>query len=171
MLKEETIKAIKTLQKQYPNKRSALIPALHLAQNDAGYLSVEIQNQIAGLFEVDATEVRALVSFYDMFHEKPTGKHIIHVCKNISCMLRGCDSLLSTICSKLAIEPGQTSSDGAFTVIASECLGACDKAPMMLVNDTVVGPVSVDDIDAILEQAKQTTGHPSPICTGDINND
>ncbi len=133
--------AILELQKLYPEKRSALIPALHMAQAEVGYLPRETQNEVAELFDIDPNEVNAVVTFYDMFFEKPVGKHLIHVCKNVSCMLRGADSLLKNLCSKLNIEPGQTTEDGEFTVIPSECLGACDKAPMMLVDEEVMGPV------------------------------
>lgn len=163
MLSEKTKEAIKELQKSYPEKRSALIPALHLAQNEVGFLPKEIQKEIASLFGLDQTEVHAIVTFYDMFFEKPTGKHIIHVCKNLSCMLRGCDRLISQLCTKLNIAPGETTADGQFTVIASECLAACDRAPMMLVDDKIVGPIHEASLDQILDDAKKGAGHPSPV--------
>ena len=159
MLSEKTVEAIKSLQKQYPEKRSALIPALHLAQKEHGYLPHDIQKEVAALFDIDATEVKAIVSFYDMFYEKPIGKHIIHFCKNASCMLRGCDKLLDALCDKLNIKPGETTADGEFSVIASECLAACDKAPMMLVDDKVVGPIREEELDHILNEAKKGAGH------------
>lgn len=163
MLTEQTKNAILDLQKKYPEKRSALIPALHLAQNEYGYLPAIIQDEVAQLFDIDVNEVNAVVTFYDMFYEEPVGKHIIHVCKNISCMLRGADGILSGICKRLQIEPGQTTADGQFTVIASECLAACDRAPMLLADDKVIGPVKESEIDAILENVKKGAGHPSPM--------
>lgn len=163
MLTEKTRSAILELQKKYPQKRSALIPALHLAQCEVGYLPASTQEEIADLFDIDVSEVNSVVTFYDMFFEKPVGKHIIHVCKNVSCMLRGCDKLLRDLCHRLEIKPGETTADGEFTVIASECLAACDKAPMMLVDDKVVGPVKDGEIDRILEEAGRSQGHPSPI--------
>ncbi len=162
-LTEKTRQAILELQKEYPVKRSALIPALHLAQNEVGYLPRDVQNEIATLFDLDPNEVNAVVTFYDMFFEKPIGKHVIHVCKNVSCMLRGADGLLKTLCHKLNISPGETTSDNEFTLIASECLASCDKAPMMLVDDAIVGPVAEKDLDKILSDAKKGTGHPSPV--------
>ncbi len=167
ILNQETIQAIKDLQSKYPHKRSALIPALHLAQAQVGYLPPEAQKEVAELFELDPTDVHGVVTFYDMFFEKPVGKHVIHVCKNISCMLRGCDKLLESLCSKLGVATHEVSQDGNFTVIGSECLGACDRAPMMLVDDEVVGPVSEDQLDAILEQAKLKKGHPCPVQIGE----
>lgn len=154
MLSEETRKYILELQKLYPEKRSALIPALHVAQAEKGYLSQETQNEVAELFGIDLNEVNGVVTFYDMFFEEPVGKHLIHVCKNASCMLRGADDLLKNLCKKLQIAPCATTSDGEFTVIPSECLAACDRAPMMLVDEKVIGPVKEEDLDDILEQTK-----------------
>ncbi len=162
MLNEETKKAILELQTKYPSKRSALIPALHIAQAEMGYLPVEVQEEVATLFNIDTSEVNAVVTFYDMFYENPTGKHHIHVCKNVSCMLRGADGLLSKICQKLQVKPGETTADGEFMIIASECLAACDKAPMMIVDDKVIGPVQESEIDSILAEAKKGKGHPCP---------
>lgn len=163
MLTEETKKIIQNLQKRYPQRRSALIPALHIAQAEAGYLPREVQIEVAQLFEIDANEIHSIVTFYDMFFEEPVGKHLLHVCKNVSCMLRGGDQLLLNLCRKLKVAPRQVSADGEFTIIPSECLGACDRAPMMLVDDKVVGPVNEEDLDRILEEARQGPGHPSPI--------
>lgn len=157
MLSEKTKQAILELQKKYPEKRSALIPALHLAQAEVGYLPRLIQAEVAALFAIDPNEVNAIVTFYDMFYEEPVGKHVIHVCKNLSCMLRGSDGVLKAVCQCLQVKPGQTTADGQFTVIASECLAACDKAPMMLVDDKVIGPVSKEQIGKILDEAKRGT--------------
>lgn len=166
MLSEKTKKTILELQKQYPMKNSALIPALHIAQAEAGYLPREVQDEVAELFGIYPSEVHAVVAFYDMFFEKPVGKHLIHVCKNVSCMLRGADGVLEKVCRKLKVKPGETTADGQFTVIASECLAACDRAPMMLVDDKVVGPVEEKDLDRVLEEAKKMPGHPSPMKQG-----
>lgn len=163
MLTEKTQKAILELQKRYPESRSALIPALHLAQAEVGYLPLETQSEVAKLFGLALNEVTSVVTFYDMFYEEPVGKHLIHVCKNVSCMLRGCDDLMKQLCHKLQVKPGETSADGQFTVIPSECLAACDRAPMMLVDDKVVGPVAEADLDKILSDAKKGPGHPSPV--------
>lgn len=163
MLSEQTRKSILDLQTLYPEKRSALIPALHLAQAEVGYLPREIQNEVASLFGIDPNEVNAVVTFYDMFFEEPVGKHLLHVCKNVSCMLRGGDGLLEKLCQKLQVKPGGTSADGEFTVIPSECLAACDRAPMMIVDDKVIGPIQESELDQILTDAKKGPGHPAPV--------
>jgi len=159
ILSEKTRTAILELQKKYPEKRSALIPALHLAQSEKGYLPRETQNEVAELFGIDPNEVNSVVTFYDMFFEEPTGRHILHVCKNVSCMLRGGDELLNTLCEKLKVQPHEVSPDGEFTIIPSECLGACDRAPMLIADDKVVGPVKLDQIDQLIAEAKQGAGH------------
>ena len=167
MLSEETITSILELQKLYPVKRSALIPALHLAQAEAGYLPRETQNEVAALFGIDPNEVNSVVTFYDMFFEEPVGKHLLLVCKNASCMLRGSDELMEKLCQKLQVVPHETTEDGEFTVIPSECLAACDRAPMMLVDEKVVGPVQEGDLDRILAEAKKGRPHPCPAkCRG-----
>lgn len=163
ILSNETRQAILELQKQYPEKRSALIPALHMAQAEMGYLPLDLQAEVASLFGIDSNEVNAVVTFYDMFYEQPIGKHLIHVCKNVSCMLRGADGVLGRLCQKLNCSPGGTSPDKEFTVIASECLGACDCAPVMIVDDKVVGPVKVEDLDQLIADAKKGPGHPSAV--------
>lgn len=163
MLSENTKKHILELQGLYPEKRSALIPALHMAQAEVGYLPRETQNEVAALFNIDPNEVNAVVTFYDMFFEKPVGKHLLHVCKNVSCMLRGSDNILEKLCQKLQVSPGETTSDGEFTVIPSECLAACDRAPMILADDKVIGPVQEKDLDQIIAEAKKGAGHPSPV--------
>jgi NADH-quinone oxidoreductase subunit E len=160
-LSEETRNEITALQKLYPEKRSALIPALHLAQGEIGYLPKVIQEEVADLFDIASNEVNAVVTFYDMFFEKPVGKHLIHVCKNVSCMLRGGDALMEKLCHRLNVAPGGTTEDGEFTVIPSECLATCDKAPMFLVDEEVVGPVKEQDLDAILSQARCKPKHGS----------
>lgn len=163
MINEKTKEAIFKLQALYPKKRSALIPALHLVQNEIGYLPLDIQSEVADLFGIEPNEVNAVVTFYDMFYDEPVGKHLIHVCKNVSCMLRGSDEVIGSLCQKLKVNLKEVTEDGEFTVFASECLAACDKAPMMLIDDEVIGPIKLEDLDKIIADAKKGTGHPSPV--------
>ncbi len=164
-LQAHTRQAILKLQQAYPETRSALIPALHLAQADHGYLPLEIQSEVADLFNLDPNEIKAIITFYDMFFEQPVGKHLIHVCKNISCMLRGSDEILQSLCHRLQINPGETSADGEFTILASECLAACDKAPLCLIDERIVGPLQEKDLEQLLVAAKNGPGHPSAMPT------
>lgn len=168
-LSASTREAILKLQKEYPHKRSALIPALHIAQSEKGFLCQKIQREVAELFDLDPNEVNAIVAFYDMFFDKATGKHPLRVCKNASCMLNGADEILETLCDHLQIEPGQTTADGLFTVIPSECLAACDKAPVMIADDKVIGPLKKEDLITLLETIKQRAGTPSPITAHEVH--
>lgn len=159
MISAETKQAILELQTKYPYRRSALIPALHMVQSEVGYLPIEVQQEVAALFDLPVTEISAIVTFYDLFFDKPAGKHHIHMCKNLSCMLRGSDALLETMCEKLQIRPGETSADGEFTLLASECLGACDRAPMMILDEEVIGPIQEEEIDSLLKSALERSPH------------
>ena len=163
MLTEALKKQIQALQKLYPERRSALIPALHLVQSVLGYLPPEAQKEVAELFAIDPNEVQGIVTFYDMFFESPPGKHLLHVCKNASCMLRGSDQLIETLCQKLQVSPREVTGDGEFSIIPSECLGACDRAPVLLVDDKIVGPVPLEEIDQILTEARKKQGRDSPV--------
>lgn len=154
MLNDKIKNAILKLQEQYPHKRSALIPALHMAQTQEGYLPAEIQHEVAKLFDLEPSEVLAIVTFYDMFFDKPVGKKVIHVCKNLSCMLCGCDELLQSLCEKCHVAPGETSADGEYTILTSECLGACDRAPVMIVGEQLIGPVKESDLESLLNSAQ-----------------
>lgn len=157
-LTNETRNKILELQTKYPKKRSALIPALHLAQNENGYLPSEIQHEVADLFQITFNEVNSIVTFYDMFYEKPMGKRILHVCKGISCMLRGGDPLAEQLCQRLKIKPGQTTEDGEFSVHLAECLGACDRAPMAIIDHEVHGPLTMENLIPILEKGEPSHG-------------
>lgn len=152
MLSEKIKNAILELQKKYPERRSALIPALHLAQEEKGYLPSEIQQEVADLFELSVNEVNSIVTFYDMFYDHPVGKRMIHICKGISCMLNGCDPLAKQLCENLKIQPGGTTEDGELTVHLAECLGACDRAPMAIIDHEVQGPLTLDKLEEILKK-------------------
>lgn len=158
MLPEEIKNEILELQNLYPFKRSALIPSLHLAQKTLGYLPLEVQKEVAELFNLDLNEVTSVVTFYDMFYEAPQGKHHVHVCKNISCMLRGGDEVLQALSNKLGINVGETTEDGEFTLIASECLAACDRAPVIL-TEKIKGPIKIEEIDEVIESIRGEHSH------------
>lgn len=150
-LSQEIRTSIIDLQKKYPEKRSALIPALHLAQKQLGYLSLEVQQEVADIFGLSLSEVHSVVTFYDMFFEKPTGKKIIYACKNLSCMLRGADELIEHVSAKLKEDTSSLSSE--FTLVEAQCLAACDRAPVWIINEKVEGPIRIPEIDALLEKA------------------
>jgi NADH-quinone oxidoreductase subunit E len=121
----------------YPDKRAVTLPALHIVQDEFRCVSIEAIKEIAELLELHPSEVHDTMSFYGFFRDEqhPLGKHRVWVCRSISCMLRGGEELLADLCEKYQIKPGQTTADGKITLEFAECLGACEGAPCILVND------------------------------------
>ena len=136
----------------YPNQRSAIMPALYLAQKEHGHLSGELMKEVAGILDVPEIWVYEVSTFYGMFHTEPVGIFHIKICTNLSCQLLGADALLAHLEQRLAIEAGGTTDDGLFTLSGVECLGACEGAPMMQVNDGYfLINLTTDGIDGILD--------------------
>lgn len=119
---------------RYPRPKSALIPLLHLAQEQDGHLTDEAMTHIAELVGVTPVEVLGTASFYEMFKMEPVGRYVVNICTNISCQLRGGEELLEHAEHTLGIRPGQTTSDGLFTIEDVECIAACTEAPCLQVN-------------------------------------
>ena len=120
---------------RYPMRRSALMPALHLAQQYQGYLTAEGMSLVAEILGLSPTQVYEVASFYDHFHTRPIGRCRLQFCTNISCLLAGGESLLTAAAQRLRLAPGQTSEDRSFTLDRVECLGACDMAPVVQLNN------------------------------------
>src|SRR5258708_18637106 len=119
---------------RYPTRQAALLPTLWIAQREFGWLSDSAQDYVAHLMELPPAHVRAVVSFYTMFHRKPVGRYLLDVCTNLSCRLRGADKIVDCIRRKLKIELGQTTPDGKFTLGSAECLASGGTAPMLQLN-------------------------------------
>lgn len=120
--------------RRYPDPRAALLPVLHVAQEQFGYLSYEVMELVAQRLGIPPVEVLSTATFYTMYHKRPVGKYHIEVCANVSCYLRGSDSLLAAIEQELGIRAGETTEDGLFTLSTVECLAACGTAPVLQVN-------------------------------------
>jgi len=118
----------------YPTRQAALLPTLWIAQREFGWLSDAAQDYVAHLMELPPAHVRAVVSFYPMFHRRPVGRYLLDVCTNLSCRLRGADKIVDCIRRKLKIEIGETTADGKFTLGSVECLASCGTAPMLQLN-------------------------------------
>jgi len=123
--------------KRYPpdRKRSAVLPALYLVQYQLGYVTANAMRHVAELLEITPADVEDVVSFYTMFYTKPVGKFVLQVCRTLSCALNGAERVTEELAGKLGITPGQTDASGTFTLLEVECLGACDRAPVVMVND------------------------------------
>ena len=154
MLSSQARKDIQALREKYETNQSALIPALHRAQADQGWLSLETQGEVADLLELSLQTVAGVVSFYTMFHQKPVGKYLLQVCRNISCSMLGGQTLRKKLEERLGIAEGETTPDGRFTLIEVECLGSCGTAPVVMVNDRYFEGVKPDDVDRLLAELK-----------------
>jgi NADH-quinone oxidoreductase subunit E len=141
-------KTIEDAMALYPERHSAAIPALHAAQELHGWCSPEAIEQVAAVMQVTPAYLDSVASFYDMLENSPVGRHSVYVCTNISCSLRGADALLA------AIGEAAAGDEENFNVRSFECLGACDIAPMASVDGVYVGPLSIDDVPQLLDDAR-----------------
>jgi NADH-quinone oxidoreductase subunit E len=136
VLSEELRKRIRAEFPKYPDKRAVTLPALHIVHDALRMVSPAAIVEIAELLELHPSEVSDTMTFYGFFHDKtPLGKRRVWVCRSISCMLRGGEELLAGLCDRLGVRPGETTADGSVTLEYAECLGACEGAPCMLVNE------------------------------------
>jgi NADH-quinone oxidoreductase subunit E len=142
---------------KYPpeRRRSALIPLLLLiVQRERGWIDNPSVNFLAKFLDIEVTDVWETVTFYSMFNMHPTGRHHIQICKTLSCKIMGEPDITEHICSKLGIHPGETTSDGKFTVSMVECLGSCGTAPMMQIGFDFHENLTREKVDEILEKCK-----------------
>jgi NADH-quinone oxidoreductase E subunit len=151
MLSESACRQIQALIGKYPQKRSALIPSLQLAQKEAGYISADIVREVAALFDLSPNEVYEVVSFYTMFYRKPVGKYVVQVCTNISCMLCNAEGILAQLKERLGIKPGETTPDKKFTLLEVECLGSCGTGPVVQINEDYHEDLTPEKLDRILD--------------------
>jgi NADH-quinone oxidoreductase subunit E len=143
---------IRDLFPNYPVRQAVTLPALHLVQDEYRHVSTEAIREIAELLELHPSEVHDTMSFYGFFRDEkhPLGKHRVWVCRSLSCMLRGGEELLADLCEKHGIKPGQTTADGKITLEFAECLGACEGAPCVLVNDDCHMNLTADKAETLL---------------------
>jgi NADH-quinone oxidoreductase E subunit len=151
---EKAMKEFEGLKPIFDNPKSRLIPTLALAQREFGYLSPEVIEYVAGLMGLTPAKVMEAASFYTMLHKKPVGKYEIQVCLNISCALMKSRELFSHLKKKLSIDDGGITQDKKFTLTRVECLGACDKAPAIRINNVYHYGVSLDKMTEILSKLK-----------------
>jgi NADH-quinone oxidoreductase subunit E len=139
------------LQALYPDKRGALLPVLHMAQDTFGYVSLEVEAYVASLFGLSPAHVHEVVTFYTLYFRQPKGRHVVAVCHNLSCHLAGAPLILAHLKERLGIDAGETTEDGRITLQAVECLCACEAAPMMQVDDRYEMNLTPEKVDRIVE--------------------
>jgi len=154
----DKLKEVERIKAFYPEgkQKSALIPVLHLAQEEfGGWLSATTMDYVASLLNIDPIEVYEVATFYSMYNLKPVGKFLFEVCQTGPCMLNGSDDIIKYIGEKLSIKPGQTSADGLFTLKTVECLGACGYAPMMQMGKTYREHLTKEKVDTIIAECRK----------------
>lgn len=154
VLRADTIARIAEIIARYPVSRSALLPALHVAQEEQGWLPPAYLAAVATMVGISASEVQETASFYNMFYLKPIGKHIVKVCTSISCYLCGSDTVLARLERELSVQRGETSEDGNITLLPAECLAACGDAPVAQLNDEFIGKLTDDAISELVRRLK-----------------
>ena len=153
-LSASAISTIDEIVKKHQGKRGPVKLMLHDVQHELGYIPFEAMEKIAEGSNVSVAEVYGVVTFYTQFTTQPKGKHVINVCLGTACYVKGAQEILDKICEKLNCKVNETSADGEFSVDATRCLGACGLAPVVVVDGTVHGSLTVDMVDDILESTK-----------------
>lgn len=155
MISEQAKERMRALAARYPVARSALLPALHIAQAEEGYITQDGIEAVAEVLNLTADDVKSVATFYTMYYQRPHGKKVVSVCTGISCYLRGCDQLVDHLEARLGIKRGETTPDGNFTLECVECLASCGTAPALQVNGEFVENVTLEMADALLSQSPQ----------------
>ena len=153
-LSADNVQRTRDLIALYPKPRSALIPALHVLQEQDGYLTADGMEHIAELIGITPAEVYGTATFYDMFFTEPVGKHLVSVCTNIACLLQGAYELFEHAESKLGVRGGGTTPDGQFTLEEVECIALCGNAPCLTVNSRFFGDMTNDKFDALVDDLR-----------------
>jgi NADH-quinone oxidoreductase subunit E len=154
LLSEKFYQAMKSKEPRYPNRKALILPALHQAQAEYGWLPKEILAEVAEYIGVHEAQIREVASFYTMYNLKPVGKMHLKICTNVACCLRGADELMEYAEKKLGVQCGETTPDGMFTLSEEECLGACTTAPVMMANDDYVENLDIQSLNHFLEKVK-----------------
>ena len=146
---------IREVARQYPESRSAILPALRIAQErHGGWLPPEALEEVGEALGLSPADCQAVASFYDMFHLRPVGRHLVEVCTNICCALRGAQPVLEAFERELGVRPGETTEDGEFTLRAVECLGGCGWPTIVAVDHRYRQNVAAEDVAAIVQELR-----------------
>ena len=162
-LSSHVMEEIRALAPTFPEVRSAVMPALDLAQEELGYLTPEAMSEVASALDLDPGYVEGVATFYTLFHTEPVGKHRMYLCTNISCKLRGADSLLAETMRQVGVrDDTEVSADGLFSVEAVECLGACEYAPVMRLDHEYHYDLTPDRIAGLIAERRASPATARP---------
>ena len=152
MISEQAKQRMRDLASRYPVARSAVMPALYIAQQEEGYITQEALQTVAEAIGLTVDDVESVATFYTMYYQQPPGKKVIKVCNCISCYLRNCDALITHLEQCLGIKRGETTADGNYTLMTAECLASCGTAPVLQVNNEFVENVTLEMADALIDE-------------------
>ncbi len=152
VISQDARSAIDAEIRKYPQRRGALLPALHIVQQELGHVAPETARELAEIFEIKPVDVMEVISFYNLFYAGPQGRHHVHVCTNLPCSLRGARGLMRQLEAHLGIDAGETTKDGRITLGHEECLGACAYAPMMRIDETYHENLDLEEAKRILDE-------------------
>jgi NADH-quinone oxidoreductase E subunit len=152
MISEQAKQRMRELAARYPMARSAVMPSLYIAQQEEGYITQEALQAVAEAIGMTVDDVESVATFYTMYYQHPPGKKVIKVCTSISCYLRNCDALVSHLEQRLGIKRSETTPDGSYTLMTTECLASCGTAPVLQVNNEFVENVTPEMVDALIEE-------------------
>ena len=150
MISEQAKQRMRELAAHYPVARSAVMPALYIAQQEEGYITEAALEAVAEAIGMTVDDVESVATFYTMYYQQPPGKKVIKVCTSISCYLRNCDALVDRFEQRLGIKRGETTVDGNYTLMTAECLASCGTAPVIQVNDEFVENVTLEMADELV---------------------
>ena len=160
MLPKELRETLQTQIGRVEHSRELAVDVMFTLQNHYGYLSDEALEEGARLLGMTPLELEELATFYDFVYREPVGRYVIHVCDGVVCWMNGYPSVVDYLSKKLAIKPGETTTDGLFTLLPTACIGYCDLSPAMLINGKPYGPLTSEKIDEILHRLKSETPRP-----------
>ncbi len=155
MISEQAKQKMRDLAARYPVARSAVMPSLYIAQQEEGYITQEGLRAVADAIGLTVDDVESVATFYTMYHQQQPGKKVIKVCTSISCYLRNCDDLVVHLEKQLGIKRGETTPDGSYTLLTTECLASCGTAPVLQVNNEFVENVTPEKADALIESLER----------------
>jgi NADH-quinone oxidoreductase subunit E len=140
---------------RFPHKKSAVLPLMHLVQEEYGYMSKEAMREVAAILDLDPTHILSLAGFYTLYYEEPVGKFVLEICNDLACALRGADEFVDMVSRKLGIPVDGTTEDGLFTVKTVMCLAACDRAPMLQCNLKYEEHLDEEKFDQLIARLRQ----------------
>jgi len=154
MLPEELLEGLQKRIAETEHPRELVVDIMFTLQNHYGYLSDKALEEGARLLDLTSLELEELATFYDFIYREPVGKFVIHICDGVVCWMNGYGLMVNYLSQKLGIKPGETTSDGLFTLLPTACLGYCDLSPAILINGRAYGPLTPEKIDEILEKVR-----------------